>query len=90
MVWGGGSRERSARPRYGEGPQPPIGPARLGNDAGIVGAALAAAADGTSSRPTTNGVGASQGEQGLPDGMLLSTTSRSAAADGRTTEGAHR
>lgn len=90
IVVGGGISERFEQLRLGEGVPAPVVPARLGNDAGIVGAALAAAADATSSRPTTNGVGASQGEQGLPDGMLLSTTSRSAAADGRTTEGAHR
>lgn len=90
IVVGGGISERFEQLRLGEGVPAPVVPARLGNDAGIVGAALAAATGGTSSRPTTNGVGTAQGEQGLPDGLLLSTTSRSAAADGRTTEGAHR
>ncbi len=90
IVVGGGISERFEQLRLGEGVPAPVVPARLGNDAGIVGAAVSAASGDTSARPTTNGVGAARGEQGLPDGLLLSTTSRSAAADGRTTEGAHR
>lgn len=90
IVVGGGISERFAQLSLGEDVPVPVVPARFGNDAGIVGAALAAGTEHSSIGPASNGVGTSHEEQPLLDEALLSTTSRSAAADGRTTEGAHR
>jgi polyphosphate glucokinase len=87
IVVGGGISERFEQLRLGEGVPVPVVPARFGNDAGIVGAALAAARSESSIAPTSNGLSAAHHEDGLLAGELLSTTSRGAAADGRTTEG---
>lgn len=89
IVVGGGISERFEQLRLGVGVPAPVVPARLGNDAGIVGAALAVASDHSPAMSVGNGVGARHQEQGLLDAML-STTSRGAAADGRTTEGVNR
>ena len=89
IVVGGGISERFERLRLGEGVPVPVVPARFGNDAGIIGAALAVASDRLPSTAAGNGRGTRHREQGLLDG-LLGTTSRGAAADGRTTEGVNR
>lgn len=87
IVVGGGISERFEQLRLGEGLPVPVVPARFGNDAGIVGAALAAAVDTPTVGPTHNGVSATGEDHGVLARELLNTTSRGAAADGSTTEG---
>lgn len=89
IVVGGGISARFEQLSLGVGLPVPVVPARFGNDAGIVGAALAAADDGVRNMPGSNGNGVSSASGGHGDlsGELLGTTSRGAAADASTTEG---